>query len=436
MANNVFADESEAEEDFASVIIHSRVTATTINFDQSLYHILKQEGYFRNAVDDDPHLHITNFLEVCSQHIQWGVTQEAVRLKLFKYSLAREARKWFTKLPLNSIATWEEMVKVFLRKWSLNHDFPNQILKEKFYRGLDPMTQAIANNTASRAPSIQNIGKDSQETQQTLAQLATNISLLTKRLDDREAKKVNVCEDISGMLPGIDQCHEGPYQKGPPPPIENVQYANYIAKGDAPGPNTRYWRPQQGQGAYNNNQGKFNNNQGNYNNNYGRANHGRYNNNNGNFKKRSSNPYIPLKGQSNDQGSSKLESMLEKVLASQTNTEKTLSGLSETVVSHSASIQNLEQQMRDLFREQHPVRKRGLPSDALLNSKNGGGAERTFAISTSSGKILQSADKKVINLDPINEEEEVQSNVPIVDDEVHGEEKAVDIPEIAADTRK
>ncbi|XP_059294545.1 eukaryotic peptide chain release factor GTP-binding subunit-like [Lycium ferocissimum] len=283
-------------------------------------------------------------------------------------------------------------------------------------------------------PLIQNIVKDSQETQQTLAQLATSLSLLTKRLDERESKKVNVCEDISGMPPGMYQCQEGPYQEGPPQPVENVQYADYVAKGDVSGPNQRYWRPQQGQGAYN--QGNYNNNQGNYNNNYGGPNQGRYNNNNGNFGNRSSNPYIPPKGQSNDQGSSRLESMLEKVLASQTNTEKTLSGLSETVVSHSAAIQNLEQQMRDLSREQHPARKGGLPSDTIPNPKNGGGVERTFAISTRSGKILQGADKKVVDLDPIIEEEEVHSDVPIIDDEVHGEEKVVDIPEVAADTRK
>ncbi|XP_059291373.1 uncharacterized protein LOC132044852 [Lycium ferocissimum] len=129
--------------------------------------------------------------------------------------------------------------------------------------------------------------------------------------------------------------------------------------------------------------------------------------------------------------------MLEKVLTIQTNTEKTLSGLSETVVSHSAAIQNLEQQMRDLSREQHPARKGGLPSDTIPNPKNGGGGvERTFAISTRSGKILQGADKKAVDLDLIIEEEEVHSDVHIVDDEVHVEEKAADIPDVAADTRK
>ncbi|XP_059309981.1 uncharacterized protein LOC132061132 [Lycium ferocissimum] len=300
---NVFGDESDMEEDFASAIVHPRVTATTIKFETSLYHMLKQEGYFRNAVDDDPHQHITNFLE-------------------------------FTKLPRNSIATWEEIVKVFLRKWyppskraeirdqiyefkqrhgeqlfkawerykeyldrSPNHGFPYHILKEKLHGGLDPMTQAMTNNAAggcfmnksyasiadildrltthSQAwhssnseglslgtPLIQNIVKDSQETQQTLAQLATNISLLTKRFDEREAKMVNVCEDISGMPPGMYQVQEGPYQEGPPPPVENVHYADYIAKRDIPGPIQRYWRPQQGQGAYNNNQGNYNNNYG------------------------------------------------------------------------------------------------------------------------------------------------------------------------------
>ncbi|XP_059295613.1 uncharacterized protein LOC132048950 [Lycium ferocissimum] len=103
---------------------------------------------------------------------------------------------------------------------------------------------------------------------------------------------------------------------------------------------------------------------GNYNNNYGGSNQGNYNNNNNNFGNRSSNPYIPPKRQSNDQGSSRVETMLEK--------------------------------MRDISRRQHPPKKGGLSSDTILNPKNGGGSvDRVFAISTWSGKILQSDKKKI-----------------------------------------
>ncbi|XP_059285581.1 uncharacterized protein LOC132039047 [Lycium ferocissimum] len=255
---------------------------------------------------------------------------------------------------------WERY-KEYLDR-SPNHGFPDNILKEKFYRG-QAWHSSNSDDLSLRTPLIQNIMKDIRETQQTLAQLATNISLLMKRFDESEAKK---------NLP----------------------------------------RPQQGQGAYNNNQG-------NYNNNYDGPNQGRCNNNNGNFKNRSSNPYIPPKGQSNDQGSSRLESMLEKMLASKTNTKMTLSGLSDIVVSHSAAIQNHEQQMRDLSREQYRARKGGHPSDTIPNPKNGGGGvECTFHISMRSDKIIQSTDKKVVDLDPVNEEEEVKSDMSIMDDEM------------------
>ncbi|XP_059310955.1 uncharacterized protein LOC132062392 [Lycium ferocissimum] len=398
---NVFADESEAGEDFASAIIHSRMTATTIKFNNSLYHMLKQEEYFQNALEK-----LENGSQSCPETLllhgkRWSKCFSGsgiLPVKELKFVIIFTSSN--NVIGEQLFEAWERY-KEYLDR-SPNHGFPDQILKEKFYRGLDPMTQAIANNAAGGCF----LNKSFANITNILDQLTTHsqawnssksdgLSLGTLliqniRLDEREAKKVNVCEDISGVPPGIYQCHEGPYQEGPPQPVEDVQHADYVAKGD---------------GAYNNNQGNFNNNQGNYNNNYGGANQGRYNNNNGNYGNRSSNPYIPPKGQSNDQGSSRLESMLEK-------------------------------QMRDLSREQHPARKGGLPSDTIPNPKNGSGVECTFAISMRSGKILQSADKKVVDLDPVIEEEEVHSDVPIVDDEVHIEEKAADIPDVTADTRK
>ncbi|XP_059291807.1 uncharacterized protein LOC132045270 [Lycium ferocissimum] len=90
--------------------------------------------------------------------------------------------------------------------------------------------------------------------------------------------------------------------------------------------------------------------------------------------------------------------------------------------------------MRDISREQHPPKNRGLPSDTISNPKNGGGSvDRVFAITTRSGKILQGADKKVVDLETIDEEDEVQSEAPIIVDENPADKKVADIPEIVKD---
>ncbi|XP_059311633.1 uncharacterized protein LOC132063190 [Lycium ferocissimum] len=423
-----------AEENYASAIVHPRCGAASVKIDSSLYQLLKLEGYFRNSIENDPQRHLQNFVDVCTNHIQNNIPQDAIRLRLFNYSLTGDARAWFKKLPRNSITTWAEMAAVFLKKWYppnkkaeirdkiyefkqqpgeqlyeawerfkeylqkiSNHSFPENILMEKFYRGLDPVKQSVANNAADGcfmnksyrrvtnildrlttpnqawhsnnadivpygSTMIQNMVKKNLDTQQTLAKLATNISLLTKKFDETQIKKVNVCEDDVGMPKGMYQTQEGPFHEGLPMQIENANYVNNSQGGyqrqnyQGSYQNQNQWRPQQGQGAYNNN------NSGNYNNNYGGANQGIYNNSN-NFGNKIFNPYIPPKGKLTEQGSSRVEAMLEKVLANQSKFERTLSGLTETVGSHIEAIQKLKSQMRDISREQHPPKKGGLPSD-------------------------------------------------------------------------
>ncbi|XP_059316144.1 uncharacterized protein LOC132066981 [Lycium ferocissimum] len=127
--------------------------------------------------------------------------------------------------------------------------------------------------------------------------------------------------------------------------------------------------------------------------------------------------------------------MFKKILANQSKSERTLSGLTETVGSHTAAILKLESQMRDIFREHHPPKKGGLSSDTISNPKNGGGGvDRVFAITTRTGKTLQGAAEKVIDIEPIGEEDEVQSETPIIADEIPTDKKVADIPEIVRET--
>nr|XP_016483019.1 PREDICTED: uncharacterized protein LOC107803766 [Nicotiana tabacum] len=84
--------------------------------------------------------------------------------------------------------------------------------------------------------------------------------------------------------------------------------------------------------------------------------------------------------------------------------------MTELVSSHTASIQKLEMQMRDLSREQNPKQKGTLPSDTIANPKgNGSGtASHCISITTRSGKILQGENEQIVEVEDPEQEVKIQ----------------------------
>jgi len=200
------------------------------------------------------------------------VSDNTLRLRVFKYSLDGEERQCIKNIPPNSIHTWPELVRSFLAKWfpqskkseirdkmfffkqlpgenaheawhrfklylirSPNHGFSDNILLEKFYMGLNPMNQSISKIAADGSfvdktfarvtqildkmaehnqawhskdttggiaygtPSLTNMIKENQERYEVIAELTTNIIVLTKMLTESQTKKVNVVEDVQPL---------------------------------------------------------------------------------------------------------------------------------------------------------------------------------------------------------------------------------------------
>ncbi|KAG9454314.1 hypothetical protein H6P81_007218 [Aristolochia fimbriata] len=77
-----------------------------------------QNNYqFGGLSNEDPNEHIEKFLEICDTLRFKDVTNEAVWLRLFPFTLRDRAKSWYHTLPPESIRTWDELQRKFLGKY-------------------------------------------------------------------------------------------------------------------------------------------------------------------------------------------------------------------------------------------------------------------------------------------------------------------------------
>jgi len=108
---------------------------------------LIQGNLFHGLPNEDPYAHLAKYIEICNTVKIAGVPNDAIRLSLFSFSLAGEAKKWLHSFKGNNLMTWEEVVEKFLKKYFLEsktkegkdtissfHQFPNGSLSEALER--------------------------------------------------------------------------------------------------------------------------------------------------------------------------------------------------------------------------------------------------------------------------------------------------------------
>uniref|UniRef100_A0A2N9HXP6 Retrotransposon gag domain-containing protein n=1 Tax=Fagus sylvatica TaxID=28930 RepID=A0A2N9HXP6_FAGSY len=76
---------------------------------------------FHGLDSENPYLHLKEFDEVCATLQYNNVTDDVVRLKLFPFSLKEKAKSWLHSLRPNTIRTWQEMTREFLKKFFPTH---------------------------------------------------------------------------------------------------------------------------------------------------------------------------------------------------------------------------------------------------------------------------------------------------------------------------
>ena len=81
--------------------------------------MIQHSIHFSGLFNDDPNTHIANFLEICDAFKHYAVLNDAIRLRLFSFSLKEKAKSWLNSLPPGIITTWDGLAQKFLAKFFL-----------------------------------------------------------------------------------------------------------------------------------------------------------------------------------------------------------------------------------------------------------------------------------------------------------------------------
>lgn len=91
-----------------SGIVYAPIQANNFELKTGLIQMAR-DCSFKGHPSEDPHSHLRSFLEICGSIKMNRVTTDALRLRLFPFSLQDKAKDWLESVEPGSINTWDEL---------------------------------------------------------------------------------------------------------------------------------------------------------------------------------------------------------------------------------------------------------------------------------------------------------------------------------------
>ena len=97
-------------------IVRPRVEGHSITIPSGLLQVI-QQNQFAGLPHEDPNQHLEIFVQLCDTVQIDGVSDDAIYLRLFTFSLRDRARNWLSAQPEGSITTWADLTNKFVNKF-------------------------------------------------------------------------------------------------------------------------------------------------------------------------------------------------------------------------------------------------------------------------------------------------------------------------------
>ena len=116
--------EHDTMENLWNLFIHNKYAAikpTAINANdfelKPALIIMVQQNRFAGHPTENPSEHLGRFLRIADSNKMSVVKPEVIQLQLFPFSFRDMAITWFNSLPLESVNTWEELMRAYFNRF-------------------------------------------------------------------------------------------------------------------------------------------------------------------------------------------------------------------------------------------------------------------------------------------------------------------------------
>nr|GEU35302.1 hypothetical protein [Tanacetum cinerariifolium] len=178
--------------------------------DQESIHERIKGRHFLREKNEDAHDHVDRVLNIVSLFNILGVSQDAVLLCVFPFTLTGSARRWVDKLTLGVVSTWDLLKKAFIQR-PIHGMTPTQALTEiqtmadhsqKWHDGTSSKNVSSNSNTNGLAAIISklyNLGCDMTKLKENVHAIQVGCQICERPLLDKECplnEEVKQVEEI------------------------------------------------------------------------------------------------------------------------------------------------------------------------------------------------------------------------------------------------